>query len=81
MPVRKLPLPLPLTELAAELLPSDGWNTPNTFFIGIASVRLALTGSGGNIAEVVAVRYSSKYFKLAKVDLKSITCNTCAFIN
>ena len=86
IPVLKLPAPppFPLTELAFdELPPPPPSHTPNTFFTGIASVRLTLTGvtSGGNIAAVVAVRYNIKYFKFANVDRKSITCNTCEFIN
>lgn len=86
IPVLKLPdppPPFPLTELAFELLPPPASHTPNTFFTGIASVLRALTGvtSGGNIAAVVAVRYNIKYLRFANVDLKSITCNTCEFIN
>jgi len=81
IPVRKLPFPVPLSELEAELVPPEVSNTPNTFFTGIASARLRRTGGGGNMADVVAVKYNSKYFRLANVDLRSITCRTWEFIN
>jgi hypothetical protein len=80
MPIRKFPLPVPFTELAAEL-PPDESNTPNTRFTEIASVRLPLTGGGGTIADVVAVKYNRRYFKFANVERKSMTCSTCEFIN
>src|SRR5579859_1567618 len=80
IPVRKLPF-VPLTELDAELAPPELSNTPNTFFTGIASGRLLRRGGGGNIAAVVAVRNNKRYLRFASVDLRSITCSSCEFIN
>lgn len=71
-----------LNELAADPLPlPEASNTPSTFLTGIASDRRTLGGGGGNMSDVVAVMYRSRYFKFASVDLKSITCNNCEFIN